>query len=159
VYREDAVEALSKAAGAAGATARGHLKIGTGTNRQGITIEELPRFVDHVGGLTGIEIEGGSTPFANNEDTLDPSFAAARERRFEEALRVLADAGVRPSCAHAAASAGVLLYPDTHFTMVRAGIGTYGIWPSRETRIAARERGRHVELQPVMTWKCRIAQI
>src|SRR5262245_16066880 len=43
--------------------------------------------------------------------------------------------------------------------MVRLGIGTYGIWPSRETQIAARERGRLLSLTPVLTWKTRVAQV
>ena len=43
--------------------------------------------------------------------------------------------------------------------MVRLGIGAYGIWPSRETQLAARERGRRITLTPALTWKTRIAQI
>jgi alanine racemase len=45
------------------------------------------------------------------------------------------------------------------FTLVRVGIGTYGIWPSRETQLAARERGRQISLSPVLTWKTRVAQV
>ena len=159
VYREDAVEALAKAAQAAGRPARIHLKVETGTNRQGIPLGELRAFVEWIGSLPGLEVEGISTHFANIEDTLDPSFARGQQRRFEEAVRILEGAGVRPPQIHTAATAGVLLFPETHFTMVRVGVGLYGIWPSRETRIAARERGRDVTLDPPMTWKCRIAQI
>lgn len=43
--------------------------------------------------------------------------------------------------------------------MIRVGIGTYGIWPSRETQLAARERGRLIALTPALTWKTRVAQI
>ena len=43
--------------------------------------------------------------------------------------------------------------------MVRVGIGTYGIWPSRETQLAARERGSRLSLAPVLTWKTRVAQV
>ena len=43
--------------------------------------------------------------------------------------------------------------------MVRVGIGAYGIWPSRETQIAARERGRQLSLAPVLTWKTQVAQV
>jgi alanine racemase len=43
--------------------------------------------------------------------------------------------------------------------MVRVGIGAYGIWPSRESQLAARERGRHIALSPVLTWKTRVAQV
>src|SRR5262249_42517196 len=57
------------------------------------------------------------------------------------------------------ASAGALLYPETGFTMIRLGIGAYGIWPSRETQLAARERGRRITLTPALTWKTRVAQV
>ena len=43
--------------------------------------------------------------------------------------------------------------------MIRVGIGTYGIWPSRETQLASRERGRLISLIPALSWKTRIAQI
>ena len=43
--------------------------------------------------------------------------------------------------------------------MIRVGIGTYGIWPSRETQLASRERGRRISLTPALSWKTRIAQI
>jgi alanine racemase len=43
--------------------------------------------------------------------------------------------------------------------MIRLGIGAYGIWPSRETQLAARERGRLIKLTPVLTWKTRVVQI
>ncbi len=159
VYRDDVVDALSSAAHATGRAARVHLKVETGTNRQGIPLGELRAFVTRIRALPGIEVEGISTHFANIEDTLDRSFAQAQKSRFDEAMRILEGAGVRPPHIHAAATAGALLFPETHFTMVRVGVGMYGIWPSRETRVAARERGKQIALDPPMTWKCRIAQI
>jgi alanine racemase len=159
VYRDDVAVALSRAAAAAGTPARIHVKIETGTNRQGVTLADLPAFLERIRALPGLEIDGVSSHFANIEDTLDPAFPQAQQRRFEEAMRILAAAGVRPPHVHTAATAGVLLFPETHFTMVRVGVGVYGIWPSRETRLAARERGRQIPLEPPLTWKCRIAQI
>jgi alanine racemase len=53
-----------------------------------------------------------------------------------------------------------LLWPDQRFEMVRIGIGAYGIWPSKETRIAALLAGRaEMPLRPALTWKTRIAQV
>jgi alanine racemase len=44
--------------------------------------------------------------------------------------------------------------------MLRTGIGLYGLWPSRETLLAAREKGETVQdFHPVLTWKTRIVQI
>jgi len=159
VYREDVVEALSEAAVRQGRTARVHLKIETGTNRQGVPVDQVVEFARTAARRPGIEIEGAYTHFSNIEDTLDPSFAMLQVERFRQALRGLAQAGIRPSAVHAAATAGILLYPDTHFSMVRLGIGAYGVWPSRETRLAARERGLAPVLMPVMTWKTRIVQL
>lgn len=159
VYRTDSVEALAGAAAAAGTTAHVHLKIETGTNRQGILPGDLGRFAHVLREFASIDVEGVSTHFANIEDTLDPSFAEVQRIRFEEALRLLADCGFEPRHIHTAATAGTILYPDRHFTMVRVGIGAYGLWPSRETTMAARERGRRIALKPVLSWKTQIAQI
>lgn len=159
VYRSDVAEALSRAATDLHTTARVHLKVETGTHRQGIVLEELAEFVSRILKLPNLDIEGVYTHFANIEDTLDASFAQSQIEKFREALGILKDAGARPSWIHAAATAGALLYPETGFNMVRVGIGTYGIWPSRETQLAARERGRQISLTPALTWKTRIAQI
>src|SRR4051812_8888779 len=159
VYRVDIAKALSIAAQKIGKTAHIHLKIETGTNRQGIPVEELDGFVKALRALPCLDIEGIYTHFANIEDTLDPSFAQLQVRRFNEGLTVLRQSGIHPPQIHAAATAGTLLYPETDFTMIRLGIGAYGIWPSRETQLAARERGRKIVLKPAMTWKTRIAQI
>ncbi|HEY2379766.1 MAG TPA: alanine racemase [Terriglobia bacterium] len=159
LYRLDVAKALSDSAQKLGTMARVHLKIETGTNRQGVGLNDLPGFIAEVAKLPGIEIEGVYTHFANIEDTLDPSFAESQTRKFRDALTILESAGVRPQQIHASATAGTLLYPDMAFTMVRVGIGIYGIWPSRETQLAARERGKRLALLPVLTWKTRVAQV
>jgi alanine racemase len=159
LYRLDVAHALSASAVKLQTTARVHLKIETGTNRQGIALSDLEGFVTTVKQLPAIEIEGAYTHFANIEDTLDPSFARSQVEKFLSGRRILKRLGIDPPQVHASATAGALLYPDMDFTMVRVGIGAYGIWPSRETQLAARERGRQPSLAPVLTWKTRIAQV
>ena len=159
LYRTDVAKALSSCAQRLGTTAKVHLKIETGTNRQGIAAADLPSFAEEIRKLPALEVEGAYTHFANIEDTLDPSFAQLQLRRFQDALSTLARAGIQPRHVHASATAGSLLYPEMDFTMVRAGVGTYGVWPSRETQLAARERGRRPILQPVLQWKTRVVQV
>ncbi len=159
VFRLDQLYALADAARHAGRDALVHIKIETGTNRLGVSTRDLKGFFRVLTGLSGLEVEGIYTHFANIEDTLDPAFAKLQLERFHEALQIAEKAGIQPRIVHSAATAGILLYPETHFSMVRLGIGTYGIWPSRETRIAARERGREISLEPALTWKTRVAQI
>ena len=159
LYRLDVAEALSASARKLNTVARVHLKIETGTHRQGVALPALEGFITAVTKLPGVEVEGAYTHFANIEDTLDPSFARSQVERFQDALVTLKRFGINPSQIHASATAGALLYPDMDFTMVRIGIGAYGIWPSRETQIAARERGRQLSIAPVLTWKTKVAQV
>ena len=140
--------------------ARIHIKIETGTNRQGILPENLSEFLSCAAQIPGIMIEGLSTHFANIEDTLNHEYAAGQLHRFEEALRLIGDAGVHPEVIHTACTAAAILFPETHFNMLRTGIGLYGLWPSRETFLSAQTIGRTVpDLKPVLSWKTRIAQI
>src|SRR5262249_11871529 len=88
LYRLDVAKALSTAAVQIGATAKAHLKIETGTNRQGIQLNHLPSFLEETKKLPGLEVEGAYTHFANIEDTLDPSFAESQVRRFREGLGI-----------------------------------------------------------------------
>jgi alanine racemase len=68
--------------------------------------------------------------------------------------------GQQPPIMHAACTAAGILFPSTHFSMVRTGIGLYGLWPSRETYISARMACADIPLlKPVLSWKTRIAQI
>lgn len=159
IYRLDAAERLSREAVRQQKVARVHVKVETGTNRQGVPADEVTAFVSSVSALPSIEVEGLYTHFANIEDTLDPAFANRQLSGFRDVVARLEVAGVGPPLIHAAATAGILLYPETHFSMVRLGIGAYGLWPSRETRLAAREKGVAVDLKPALTWKTRIAQL
>lgn len=159
VYREDIAAALSRHAGERNTRARVHLKVETGTHRQGVALDALQAFVKELLALPNLDIEGVYTHFANIEDTLDPTFAQFQIDEFRRAVAIVKEAGASPSWIHASATSGALLYPETGFNMIRVGIGTYGIWPSRETQLASRERGRRLSLTPALTWKTRIAQI
>lgn len=137
-----------------------HVKIETGTGRQGILPGELPGFLDRLAAVPGVELAGVSTHFANIEDTLNHAYAQEQLERFREALQILKQRRLRPRCVHTAATAAAILFAKTHFTMVRAGIGVYGLWPSRETYLSARLGRRRVpDLRPVLSWKTRVSQL
>ena len=121
---------------------------------------DLEEFVRRVRAEKNATLEGLSTHFANIEDTTDHSYADAQLARFEEALATVERLGGRPPIVHTACTAAAILFPNTHFTMLRTGIGLYGLWPSRETRISARERaGSMPDLRPVLSWKTRLVQV
>lgn len=62
-------------------------------------------------------------------------------KRFNAALAAADRLFGRPPFVHTASTAAALLFASTHFTMLRSGIGLYGLWPSRETMVSAREKG------------------
>lgn len=139
--------------------ARVHLKIETGTTRQGISGDELRRLVRALQKINGVVIEGASTHFANIEDTTDATYAKQQLKRFEDAIRLLKSEGVEPPVLHTACSAAAILYPETLFNAVRVGIAMYGLWPSKETQAVAKRSKRALDLKPALTWKTIVAQV
>lgn len=139
-----------------------HLKIESGTYRQGVCDDELRSLADTLKTAPDIDIEGAYTHFANIEDTTQHDYADGQRRRFRRALDLLADLDVRPRKLHTACSAAALLFPDTHYDMVRLGISQYGFWPSRETQLSYQLQGGvspREALRPVLSWKCHVGQV
>ena len=160
LYDPSAIPALARAARAQGRTARVHLKLETGTHRQGLEAEDAVALARAVAAEAGLVLEGISTHYADIEDTTDHGYAESQMARFTEGVERVATAGTRPTVRHTACSAAAILFPRTHFDMARVGIGLYGLWPSRETLVSARERGLSgFALSPVMTWKALLAQV
>lgn len=140
------------------AEAKIHLKIETGINRQGIKLVEILDFVS-LCQKKAIKIEGVYTHYANIEDTIDSSFAFAQLAKFKKVLAVLKKAKIKIHLRHTACSAAVILFPQTFFNMVRVGIGLYGFWPSKETKISAQQARIKLQLKPVLAWKTKVVQI
>ncbi|HUT65928.1 MAG TPA: alanine racemase [Spirochaetota bacterium] len=139
---------------------RVHLEIETGTARQGVLPEKVEGFVKQIRGKDGLVLEGVSTHFANIEDTLNHEYAERQLTLFSEVLEKIRGLGIDPPVVHTACSAASILFPKTHFTMLRTGIGLYGLWPSKETYLSARMGSLRIpELKPVLTWKAKIVQI
>ncbi len=152
--------AIAAAAQRQGRVVQCHIKVETGTNRQGVSGDELTDLVRLVGRLDGLIIEGLTTHFADVEDTTDHSFAEGQIKALATAVSTVREQGVEVPMVHAANSAATLMWPETHFDLVRVGIAAYGLWPSKETYVAALQRSREVEqLSPALSWKARITQI
>jgi len=136
-----------------------HLKLETGTARQGIYPKDLPNFINIIKKFPNIEIEGIYTHFANIEDTLNHGFAFEQLKIFQNTIISLAKQGINVPFKHSACSAATILYPETHFDLVRAGIGIYGLWSSHETQLTAKNRHKNIFFKPVLSWKSVIAQV
>jgi len=136
-----------------------HLKVETGTMRQGVSMDELSDLARILARCDRVSLEGVSTHFANIEDSENPEFAAHQFSLYEQALAILAEHQITPPWRHCACSAAIFLYPQTHQSLVRAGISMYGIWPSELVENTVRRLNLGCDLKPVLTWKSRVAQI
>ncbi|MEK7523650.1 MAG: alanine racemase [Patescibacteria group bacterium] len=163
VYNKETVKGLAQAAKKLHSKARIHLKIETGNHRQGILPQDLDDFVDYIKRFPEIVVEGIATHFANIEDIDDTSphrkYPELQLERFQQTVADLAQKGLRIPIRHAANSAATLLFPNTHFELVRPGIAAYGLWPSEEIKKSVKKSNPRMELRPVLSWKTRIAQI
>jgi alanine racemase len=140
--------------------AKCHLKLETGTNRQGVTREKLPEFLALFTSKQQLQLVGVATHFANIEDTTDHSYAEMQFKRYGEMREMIEATKLPVKYYHMASSAASLLFPHTHFNLARVGIALYGLWPSKETYLSYRLSGKKNQiLRPVLSWKTMIAQI
>jgi len=161
IYGPEALLPLSRAAAAAGRSARVHVKVETGTHRQGLAARDALALARLAAATPGVVVEALSTHYADIEDTTDHGYAERQLAAFQSAVELFRDAGAVPPLLHTACTAATILFQRTHFDLARAGIGIYGLWPSRETYVSARERGvaPAFQLTPALTWKCIVAQV
>jgi len=137
-----------------------HVKVETGTYRQGIRREDVLSFMKKAKESSGLVLEGISSHFANIEDTTDHTYAQSQLQNFKKVIQGLEKNKIDIPIKHMSCSASAILFPDTYFDMVRAGIGMYGLWPSKETFLSCRLQEREpLHLKPVLSWKTRVAQI
>jgi len=161
IFNRQTLRSLGKVADRRGRQIRTHLKLETGTNRQGVTEKELPGFAEiYKRHLSLRKPYGASTHFANIEDTTNHKYAQFQLKNFNRMVKNMSRLGIRPTVRHTACSAALILFDKTRFEMVRPGIAAYGHWSSKETYLSYRLQGGQDNLfQPVLTWKARVTQI
>ncbi|HUV29594.1 MAG TPA: alanine racemase [Acidobacteriota bacterium] len=161
VFTRESLTGLGRLAAKAGTRIPTHVKLETGTNRQGILETELPAFAaiykkyPSLGGP-----QGASTHFANIEDTTSHEYAEYQLKNFHRLVAAMTRLGIKPKLRHTAASAALILFDKTRLDLVRPGIAVYGHWPSKETYLTYRLQGGTDDIfAPVLSWKTRITQL
>lgn len=125
---------------------RVHVKVNSGMNRSGVSLSDAVEFIRALGS----RVEGVFTHLAGADD-VDRTSAYDQFDRFELLLRDLRAVGIRPPIAHICNTAAILDMPEMALDMVRAGIGIYGLYPSRFV-------GRRVKLTPALKWKTKVLE-
>lgn len=145
---------LGKVARSMGRTVPVHLKIDTGMGRIGCSVDEAVSLVRQISREKNLRLEGTATHLSV-ADSLDPddvAYTRLQLAKFNTAIADIREAGFEPGIVHAANSGGVILYPESHFDMVRPGILVYGYAPSPE--LADR-----ITVKPVMELETQIVSI
>lgn len=143
---------LEKSAVEHGKIVNVHLKVNTGLNRYGVESGEVPDFIRSIKAkYPHIKVEGIYTHFRDAE--FNNSFTRLQIERFKNVLVILEKEKLRPQIAHAAGSGGILLYPESHFDMVRCGIILYGLEHKEDKRMLPKE------VEPLMTIKSYVLKI
>jgi len=160
VYNFETIEQLAKICRHLQKKAFLHIKVETGTYRQGIRRENLLSFIKNVQEFPELVIEGISSHFANIEDTTDHTYAKLQLEKFKKVLQMLIKNKVEIPVKHMSCTASAILFPKTFFDMIRIGIGMYGLWPSKETFLSSLlQEHKSFVLKPVLSWKTKVSQI
>jgi alanine racemase len=160
VYNRETVKRLAALAVRLRKTVRLHVKVETGTWRQGVDVKDVGPFVRDIRKRPGLVVEGLSSHFANIEDTTKHDYPLRQLECYRAACRDLEARGLDVPLKHMSCTASTLLFPEPDFNLARVGIGLYGLWPSKETYLSCiLEKKKPLALEPVLSWKARIAQV
>lgn len=144
IYMEETAREISKAAQKLGKTACFHIKIDTGMGRLGfLPNQESIQKIAEISRLPHVNVEGVFTHFAKADET-DKSYTLTQHEKFTWVKNALEEAGIHITYYHCDNSAGIIDFPDMKHNLVRAGIATYGMYPSDEVHKEA------VSLRPAL---------
>jgi alanine racemase len=151
VCRRETAESLAAAARDAKSRVKVHVKVDTGMNRLGLPAdpETVASFMVMLNESEYLDAEGIFTHFATSDDPESP-FPSTQLARFGDVLAVLKEQNLCPPIRHAANSAAIIGFPESHLDMVRAGIAMYGLRPS--LAMAGR-----ADLRPALALKAKVS--
>ena len=146
------LDRTADAAARLGRTASVQLKLETGLSRNGAAPDEWSTLFARAAQL---EREGrvrvrGIMSHLSNASLTDDAEAIAR---FEQGLAGARAAGLSPQLIHLAATAAALRVPESRYSMVRLGIGIYGLSPFEDAD------SRELGLVPALTVRGQIAAV
>ncbi len=128
--------------------ARVHLKIDTGMERIGMHYYSAERLIEAASIVSDVQIEGIFSHFAN-ADEVDQSYTEMQMKRFKKVLQLLPKYNLDIPLIHIANSGGLLQISSEQYSMVRAGLLLYGVYPAAHLR-------KKIEVKPALSWKTRV---
>lgn len=126
-----ALDEVAAAAQERGRRARVHIKIDTGLSRNGLRPEQLAALVERARRYERdgfVQVVGGWSHLAFADEPTHPT-VSAQAQVFDDAIRLIEDAGCNLEVRHLANSAATLTNPRVHYDLVRPGLAVYGLSP------------------------------
>lgn len=151
-----ALTEIAAAAHSIGRTARVHLKVDTGLNRNGVSPTDWPDLLDGVLKRQAegvLKLVGIFSHYAWADAPQHPTVAAQTEA-FQAAVEYAEHRGARFEVRHLANSAATLTNPAARYDLVRPGLAVYGLSPVPELASSA-----DLGLRPAMTMLARVANV
>ena len=151
-----ALEEIAAAARATGRTARVHIKLDTGLNRNGVSGTDWADLLEATLKRQAegtVELVGLFTHYAWADAPAHPT-VTAQTGAFAAAVEFAEARGARLEVRHASNSAATLTNPAAQFDLVRPGLAVYGLSPVPDLGTAA-----DFGLRPAMTLLTRVANV
>lgn len=144
VYTEELTKVLSDLAVKIGRKAYVHVKLDTGMGRIGFTPgKEGADKIEEISKLPNIVMEGLYTHFSKADEG-DKSYTMKQMEEYTWMKEELAGRGITFSYYHCCNSAGIIDLKGAGQNLSRAGISTYGMYPSEEVH------KENVDLKPAL---------
>lgn len=159
VYDLAQVCEISRIAKTLNKTAVVHVKIDACLGRQGVLVDDAQEFAKELKKIDNVVVEGIYSHFANIEDTSDFSHAQKQIDAYKKALEIFSEAGFEDIKSHISSTAGTLVYEkkQQQSSLVRLGIGLYGMWPSVD--LQSKFESDDFKMRPVARWVTHVAQV
>ena len=153
VYTKEMAEELSRIAEEYGKDAYIHVKLDTGMSRLGfLANRESVGIIEEISRLPHLVMEGLYTHFSKSDEE-DKGFTRRQLEDFLYMKRALEEREVFFSWYHCSNSAAIIDMEEANMNLVRAGIASYGMYPSGEVK---KEK---VPLKPAMELISHVAHV
>ncbi len=135
-----------------------HIAIDSYLGREGIMPNQLENFIKELKNLKNIIIDGVYSHFANIEDTMNFTHAERQIKTYHECIEIFKLNGFDKIKTHISATSGILVYDNknSEHSIVRLGIGLYGMWPSEHLKYLNKKK---IILKPIIKWITHVAQV
>ena len=130
IHSAELVETLAASLKDSGKILDVHLKVDTGMHRLGVSPQIALELAQRIRSSGVLRLTGVCTHFASADDPDSDAFTLQQIATFDKVVSAMRAAGFDNLQVHAANTAAAMRFPQSHYNMVRIGLGLYGIYPS-----------------------------